>query len=81
VLTDCSAISQLPDDEFSVWLTKEIGVAPVPGSSFFSRPEAGRHLVRFAFCKTEELLREAAHRLAQLKHPALPHPPRRPAPA
>jgi aminotransferase len=81
VLTDCSAISHLPDDEFSVWLTKEIGVAPVPGSSFFSRPEAGRHLVRFAFCKTEELLREAARRLAQLKHPALPPPPRRPAPA
>src|SRR5690348_5746939 len=82
VLADCSAVSELPDDEFSFWLTKEIGVAPVPGSSFFSRPEAGRHLVRFAFCKTEELLREAAQRLAQLKHPAplplpLPHRPAR----
>src|SRR5438067_2191910 len=52
VLADFSSVSTLPDDEFSVWLTKEIGVSPVPGSSFFSRPELGRRLVRFAFCKT-----------------------------
>ena len=77
VLADCSAITQQPDDKFSVWLTKEIGVAPVPGSSFFGRPEAGRHLVRFAFCKTEELLREAARRLARLKAPARPPRPAR----
>src|SRR6266513_1234315 len=38
VLADCSTVSDLPDDAFSFWLTKEIGVAPVPGSSFFSRP-------------------------------------------
>jgi aspartate/methionine/tyrosine aminotransferase len=66
VLADFSAISPLPDDEFSYWLTKQIGVAPVPGSSFFSRPELGRRLVRFAFCKTEELLVEAAGRLARV---------------
>ena len=72
VLADHSALSDLPDDEFAYWLTKEIGVAPVPGSSFFSRPELGRGLVRFAFCKTEEMLREAARRLAQVKHPARP---------
>ncbi len=72
VLADCSAISELPDDEFSVWLTREIGVAPVPGSSFFSRPEAGRRVVRFAFCKTEDMLREAARRLARVKRPARP---------
>jgi aminotransferase len=66
VLADFSAISALPDDEFSYWLTKEVGVAPVPGSSFFSRPELGRRLVRFAFCKTEELLVEAAGRLARV---------------
>ena len=77
VLADCSAITQQPDDKFSVWLTKEIGVAPVPGSSFFGRTEAGRHLVRFAFCKTEELLREAARRLARLKAPARPPRPAR----
>ncbi|PYP45301.1 MAG: methionine aminotransferase, partial [Gemmatimonadetes bacterium] len=65
-----STISELPDDEFSLWLTKEIGVAPVPGSSFFSRAEPGRRLVRFAFCKTEEMLAEAARRLARVRRPA-----------
>ncbi|MGH7704111.1 MAG: aminotransferase class I/II-fold pyridoxal phosphate-dependent enzyme, partial [Gemmatimonadales bacterium] len=64
ILADFSALSDLPDTEFAVWLAKERGVAPVPGSSFFSRPELGRQLVRFAFCKTEEMLREAASRLA-----------------
>ena len=72
MLADCSAISDLPDDDFSFWLTKEIGVAPVPGSSFFSRPELGRRLVRFAFCKTEDMLREAAHRLARIRRRARP---------
>ena len=66
VLADFSAISALPDDEFSYWLTQEVGVAPVPGSSFFGRPELGRRLVRFAFCKTEEMLGEAARRLARV---------------
>jgi aminotransferase len=67
VLADFSGLSHLPDDEFSFWLTREVGVAPVPGSSFFSRPEAGRRLVRFAFCKTLDLLDEASRRLASLK--------------
>ncbi len=70
ILADFSAISDLPDDQFAYWLTREIGVAPVPGSSFYSRPELGRRLVRFAFCKTEEMLREAAGRLARVRHPA-----------
>src|SRR5712692_6106759 len=69
VLADCSAVSALPDDEFAFWLTKEIGVAPVPGSCFFSRPELCRRLVRFAFCKTEEMLAEAARRLARVRRP------------
>jgi len=63
ILADFSALSDLPDDEFAVWLAREVGVAPVPGSSFFSRPEMGRTLVRFAFCKTEDQLREAGERL------------------
>ncbi|HEY6208298.1 MAG TPA: aminotransferase class I/II-fold pyridoxal phosphate-dependent enzyme [Gemmatimonadales bacterium] len=63
ILADFSGISDLPDDQFARWLTCEVGVAPVPGSSFFSRPESGRKLVRFAFCKTEEQLREAGERL------------------
>jgi aminotransferase len=67
VLADFSAFSDLPDDEFAVWLTKEIGVAPVPGSSFYSRPELGRKLIRFAFCKTEAMLQSAAERLATVR--------------
>jgi aminotransferase len=63
ILADFSRLSDRPDDEFARWLTCEAGVAPVPGSSFFSRPELGRHLVRFAFCKTEDQLREAGERL------------------
>ena len=67
VLCDFRELSDLPDDEFAVWLTAEHGVAPVPGSSFFLDPADGRHLIRFAFCKTEELLREAAGRLRAVK--------------
>ena len=64
VLADFSDLSDLPDDAFSAWLTREVGVAPVPGSSFYSRPELGRTVVRFAFCKTNDLLQEAVKRLA-----------------
>ncbi len=67
VLADFSGLSDLPDDEFSFWLTREVGVAPVPGSSFYSRPEMGRTLVRFAFCKTGDLLEEAVKRLGKVK--------------
>jgi len=67
ILADFSQLSDLPDDEFARWLTCEAGVAPVPGSSFFSRPALGRKLVRFAFCKTEEQLREAGERLRAVR--------------
>jgi len=70
VLVDFSALSALPDDEFALWLTKEVGVAPVPGSSFYSRPELGRKLVRFAFCKTDDVLQQAAERLRAVRRAA-----------
>jgi len=63
ILADFSAVSDTPDDAFALWLTREAGVASVPGSSFFSDPKQGRSLVRFAFCKTEDQLREAGTRL------------------
>jgi N-succinyldiaminopimelate aminotransferase len=44
-------------------LVEHAGVATVPGSSFFSRPEEGAHLVRFAFCKSLATLEEARRRL------------------
>ena len=70
VLADFSALSALPDDEFAFWLTKQVGVAPVPGSSFFSRPELGRKLIRFAFCKTDDVLQQAAGRLRSVRRAA-----------
>ena len=66
ILTDFSAVSDLPDDEFAVWLTREAGIASVPGSSFYSAPDRGRTQVRFAFCKKIATLEEAADRLRRL---------------
>jgi aspartate/methionine/tyrosine aminotransferase len=67
VMADFSALSNLPDDEFAKWLTIEHGVASVPGSSFYSRPELGRKYVRFAFCKTEDMLQQAVERLQRVR--------------
>ncbi|HLB55427.1 MAG TPA: aminotransferase class I/II-fold pyridoxal phosphate-dependent enzyme [Gemmatimonadales bacterium] len=66
ILADFSGLSDLPAPEFARWLTIEGGVATVPGTSFFSRPEDGIRFTRFAFCKTLDLLREAAARLHAL---------------
>ncbi len=70
VLADFSALSDDDDTAFSRWLTAEIGVAPVPGSSFYSDPALGRRFVRFAFCKTDDLLGEAAERLRGIRSSA-----------
>ena len=67
VLADFSDLSARDDVEFSYWLTREVGVAPVPGSSFYSEPGMGRTIVRFAFCKTGDMLEEAGKRLKGLK--------------
>ncbi|MDP2577530.1 MAG: aminotransferase class I/II-fold pyridoxal phosphate-dependent enzyme [Candidatus Palauibacterales bacterium] len=67
IMADFSDLSDLPDDEFAIWLTREVGVATVPGSSFFNDPTHGRRLVRFAFCKTIGTLEGAAARLRQLQ--------------
>lgn len=67
VIADFSDLSDLPDDKFAEWLTVERGVAAVPGSSFCSRPELGRKWIRFAFCKTDEMLREGVARLARVR--------------
>ena len=56
----------LDDTAFAVWLSREVGVTPVPGSSFFREGGAGRSLVRFVFCKTEDVLQEAARRLRSI---------------
>ena len=63
VLAEFDALSDEDDRSFSLRLAREAGVAPVPGSSFYSNPANGRRTVRFAFCKSESLLIEAAQRL------------------
>lgn len=54
------------DNDFARWLIREVGVAAVPGSSFYQRPEEGRTQVRFCFCKREETLAAAEARLRRL---------------
>jgi aspartate/methionine/tyrosine aminotransferase len=67
VLCDIRPFGFDDDTEFARWLVREVGVAGVPGSSFFSRRELGQHLIRFTFCKSEDMLEEAGNRLARTK--------------
>jgi methionine aminotransferase len=64
-LVDYSAVSALPEAEFSLWLTREIGVAAIPLSAFY---EGGceQGLARLCFAKRDETLRAALARLARL---------------
>jgi aminotransferase len=48
---------------FAEWMTTEVGVAVVPGESFYSLEGYGRHSIRFAFCKKLETLEMAAERI------------------
>jgi aminotransferase len=50
-----------------MFLIKHIGVATVPGSSFYAHPELGRTKIRFCFPKTDEVLQEAGERLQKLR--------------
>ncbi len=54
------------DVRFSKFLVEEIGVATVPGSSFYNDPNDGATQIRFTFCKKEETLAAAEQRLAKL---------------
>jgi aspartate/methionine/tyrosine aminotransferase len=67
ILADFSGLAFKGDDtEFAHHLVEKVGVAPVPGSSFFRNREEGSRLVRFTFSKSEETLGEAAHRLSAM---------------
>ena len=67
-LADFTELSSDDDVTFAKWMTKEIGVATVPGSSFY-RPGAreGRRYVRFAFCKQQATLERAVERLDRIR--------------
>ena len=67
VLADFSALSDKDDVTFAKWMAADIGVAGVPGSSFYSAGSGrGKNTIRFAFCKKQETLDRAAERLAGL---------------
>lgn len=67
IMADITPFGATDDVAFSRFLTAEIGVAPVPGSSFYQNQELGRTKVRFTFCKRLETLHEAAARLKRLR--------------
>ena len=67
IMTDISTFGFSDDIKFAQYLVKEIGVATVPGSSFYSDPKRGAQQVRFAFCKKDETLDAAAERLRNLR--------------
>ncbi|HET9710724.1 MAG TPA: aminotransferase class I/II-fold pyridoxal phosphate-dependent enzyme [Pyrinomonadaceae bacterium] len=67
IMTDISRFGFSDDVEFTRHLIREVGVACVPGSSFYSNPVDGAQQVRFCFCKKDETLNRAAERLSKLK--------------
>ena len=67
IMTGISAFGFANDVEFARYLVKEIGVAGVPGSSFYRDPADGAQQLRFTFCKKEATLAEASRRLSKLR--------------
>jgi len=70
VMTDIGAFGASDDIEFARYLVRDVGVAAVPGSSFYRHPAHGWTKLRFCFCKSEPTFDEADRRLAKL----VPHP-------
>ncbi|MEU9507492.1 pyridoxal phosphate-dependent aminotransferase [Micromonospora sp. NPDC048170] len=66
VTADVTALGGRDGIEFCRSLPERCGVVAVPAQVFYDDPEAGRHLVRFAFCKRPEVLAEAVTRLRGL---------------
>ena len=66
VMTDIGAFGFKNDVEFAAHLVKDVGIACVPGSSFYKHAKDGAQQVRFAFCKKPETLDEAGRRLEKL---------------
>jgi N-succinyldiaminopimelate aminotransferase len=66
VTADITPLGGTDGVEFCRSLPERCGVVAVPTQVFYDHPEAGRHLVRFAFCKREEVIDEAATRLRRL---------------
>jgi len=66
IMTDIGVFGFEDDVEFARYLVKDVGVAAVPGSSFYKTPGVGKSKLRFCFCKKDETLQEADRRLQKL---------------
>src|SRR5215467_6969638 len=66
IMTDIITFVFKDDVEFVRYLIKDVGVAGVPGSSFYKDPSKGRTQLRFCFCKKDSTLTAADERLAKL---------------
>ena len=67
IMTDVSQFGYSDDVAFARYLVEKVGVATVPGSSFYSHPSLGATKIRFCFPKKMETLQEAAERLRKFK--------------
>jgi aminotransferase len=67
VMANIEAFGATDDIAFAQYLVREIGVATVPGSSFYRDKDLGRNFVRFCFCKKDETLALAIERLRKLR--------------
>jgi aspartate/methionine/tyrosine aminotransferase len=67
VMTDISNFGFSDDVTFARFLVSEVGVAAVPGSSFYSDPQGGRQRLRFHFARRHETLEAAVERLSRLR--------------
>ncbi|SBT18100.1 Methionine aminotransferase [Marinomonas gallaica] len=65
-LMDYSAIQDIPDSEFALWLIETAGVAAIPISVFYQTPPEDLRLVRFCFAKQTSTLSDAAKQLITL---------------
>jgi N-succinyldiaminopimelate aminotransferase len=68
ICCDVTGFGHPSDAAFCRWLTTEVGVACIPLSAFYARPGEAAQVARFAFCKTDAVLDEAARRLERLGH-------------
>jgi aspartate/methionine/tyrosine aminotransferase len=69
IMADFRGLSLLNDRDFTHYLVKDIGIAVVPGSSFFHEPERGSRYVRLCFCKKDATLQSAAERMQKMPSP------------
>jgi len=67
IITDISSFKSGDDRMFARRLVQQIGVATVPGSSFYKHPANGAHQIRFAFCKNIATLARAIENLQKLR--------------